>query len=103
MDTLKKVIVKAANIALINELKRQLIEVGCKQIKIIGETEQGIGFSILDFSQIKGTFVYRNVLFIIEVSKNGGQFYISSTNLFNKETCLSAESMIKKINKKLAK
>lgn len=89
MTSLKDLMKNAANDALINHIKVELKLKRCTQIKI-------------DYTNgLNVTFVYYGLNCKIVFSGNKCQFYLYIDNMFDCETCLSIESMFKKINKQL--
>ena len=96
---------KAAYDAVVKEIKNALTLHRCTQIKVSGSVTEGNGFSSLGFDTMKFEFVYYGFRGAIYMSATGGQFYATvqghHETIMSRETCMSVDSMIKKLDKKL--
>lgn len=107
---LKKVIFdaasKAAFEAIVKHFTIALKLHRCTQLETLGHVTEGNGFNSLGFDKVEFRFVYYGLKCRFMLSPSGGQFYASVEDaregmLMSRETCLTVDSFIKKINKKL--
>ena len=98
---------KAAYDAVVKVIKNALTLHRCTQIKVSGAVTEGNGFSSLGFGDIKFEFLYYSFPCVIQLSPSGGQFYATVKShhetIMKDETCLSVDSFVNKLDKKLKK
>lgn len=97
---------KAAREAVIKFITVALKLHRCTQIVASGEVTEGNGFSSLGFETMKFEFIYYGLKCRIRLSPGGGQFYAfvedaHKNMLMADETCMTVDSFIKKLDKKL--
>ena len=97
---------KAAREAVIKFITVALKLHRCTQIVASGEVTEGNGFSSLGFDKMVFRFIYYGLKCQIQLSPSGGQFYAfvedaRENMLMDGETCMTVDSFIKKLDKKL--